>query len=121
MILNVNDSDATRYMITRMLQRGGFSVIEAATGEQALEMVRSAKPRLVVLDIKLPDTNGLEVCRRIKAEPDTATIKVLHTSAVFVATEYKVQSLDSGADGYLTHPFEQEELIARWWLAQSRT
>src|SRR5688572_24614485 len=100
MILNVNDNDATRYMITRMLQRGGFSVIEATTGEQALDKVRKEKPRLVVLDIKLPDTNGLEVCRRIKEHPDTQTIKVLHTSAVFVATEFKVQSLESGADGY---------------------
>jgi two-component system, sensor histidine kinase len=111
-LLNVNDSEATRYMITRMLRRAGFSVIEAGSAEEALELVRTQKPRLVVLDMKLPDSNGLEVCRRIKSWPDTQNIKVLHTSAVFVATEYKVRSLESGADGYLTHPFEQEELIA---------
>lgn len=111
-LLNVNDNEATRYMITRMLKRAGFSVIDAATGEEALEQVRKHKPRLVVLDVKLPDISGLEVCRRIKAHPETRNLKVLHTSAVFVATEYKVQSLESGADGYLTHPFEQEELVA---------
>jgi signal transduction histidine kinase len=111
-ILNVNDSEATRYMITRMLKRAGFAVIEAGNGEQALELVHVMRPRLVVLDVKLPDISGLEVCRQIKTDADTRVIKVLHTSAVFVATEYKVQSLDSGADGYLTHPFEPEELIA---------
>lgn len=111
-VLNVNDSEAVRYMTSRMLRHAGFRVIEAGTGREALELVKSQMPRLVVLDVKLPDMNGLEVCSRIKAAPETQGIKVLHTSAVFVSPEYKVQSLDSGADGYLTHPFEQEELIA---------
>jgi two-component system, sensor histidine kinase len=112
LVLNVNDSDASRYLVTRMLERGGFTVIEAATGSSALEKVRQRMPRLVVLDIKLPDMDGLEVCQRIKADPKTHGVKVLHTSAVFVATEFKVRSLECGADGYLSHPFEQEELIA---------
>ncbi|MEJ0037523.1 MAG: response regulator [Gammaproteobacteria bacterium] len=108
----MNDNDASRYVITRMLERGGFTVIQAATGGAALDQVREAMPRLVVLDIKLPDMTGLEVCQRIKADPKTHGVKVLHTSAVFVATEFKVRSLECGADGYLSHPFEQEELIA---------
>jgi len=112
LVLNVNDNDASRYLVTRMLERGGFTVIEAATGSSALEKVRQKMPRLVVLDIKLPDMDGLEVCQRIKADPKTHGVKVLHTSAVFVATEFKVRSLECGADGYLSHPFEQEELIA---------
>jgi len=112
LVLNVNDNDASRYLVTRMLEKGGFTVIEAATGGSALEQVRSRMPRLVVLDIKLPDMTGLEVCQIIKADPRTHGVKVLHTSAVFVATEFKVQSLECGADGYLSHPFEQEELIA---------
>jgi len=112
LVLNVNDNDASRYLVTRMLERAGFTVIEAATGGAALDKVREKMPRLVVLDIKLPDMTGLEVCQIIKAEPRTHGVKVLHTSAVFVATEFKVQSLECGADGYLSHPFEQEELIA---------
>jgi signal transduction histidine kinase len=95
-----------------MLEKGGFTVIEAASGGGALDKVRDKMPRLVVLDIKLPDMTGLEVCQLIKADPKTHGVKVLHTSAVFVATEFKVQSLECGADGYLSHPFEQEELIA---------
>jgi two-component system, sensor histidine kinase len=112
LVLNVNDNDASRYLVTRMLEKGGFTVIEAASGGAALDKVRDKMPRLVVLDIKLPDMTGLEVCQLIKADPKTHGVKVLHTSAVFVATEFKVQSLECGADGYLSHPFEQEELIA---------
>ena len=112
LVLNVNDNDASRYLVTRMLEKGGFTVIEAASGAGALDQVRGKMPRLVVLDIKLPDMTGLEVCQLIKADPKTHGVKVLHTSAVFVATEFKVQSLECGADGYLSHPFEQEELIA---------
>lgn len=112
LVLNVNDHDGVRYMISRILDRAGYVVAEAATGQEALEKVRSLKPKLVVLDIKLPDMSGLDVCREVKADPHTRSIKILHTSAVFVAPEAKVQSLNSGADGYLSHPFEQEELIA---------
>ena len=112
LVLNVNDNEASRYLVTRMLARAGFTVIEAATGSAALEQVREKMPRLVVLDIQLPDMTGLEVCQHIKADPLTQSVKVLQTSAVFVATEFKVQSLECGADGYLSQPFEQEELVA---------
>ncbi|MGE5523592.1 MAG: response regulator [Rhodospirillaceae bacterium] len=111
-ILVVNAAQGARYVITRMLERSGFSVVAAATGAEALSRVASDRPRLVVLDIELPDIDGLEVCRRIKADPDTQHLKVLHTSAVYIATESKVHSLESGADGYLSQPFEQEELVA---------
>jgi signal transduction histidine kinase len=112
LVLNVNDNDASRYLVTRMLEKGGFGVIEAATGGEALEKVQDRMPWLVVLDVQLPDMSGLEVCKRIKSNPRTQGIKVLHTSAVFIATDYKVQSLECGSDGYLSHPFEPEELIA---------
>jgi signal transduction histidine kinase len=111
-VLNVNDNDASRYVVSRMLERAGFSVLEASTGRQALDLARSMLPSVVVLDIKLPDIDGLQVCRRLKTDPQTQAIKVLHTSAVYVSPEYKVQSLECGADGYLGHPFEQEELVA---------
>lgn len=112
LLLNVNDRDASRYMVGRMLKQAGFRVAEARTGTEALLMTRELLPRLIVLDINLPDINGMEVCRRLKADALTESIKVLHTSAVFVDSEYKVQSLDSGADAYLAQPFEREELLA---------
>ena len=70
------------------------------------------QPDLVILDVKLPDINGLEVCRRIKSDPATSAIPVLHISTTFVHIEDKVQGLDSGADGYLTNAAEPLELLA---------
>lgn len=111
-ILNVNDHDGARYTVSRVLARAGFEIVEARTGTEAIDVARQRQPRLVVLDIKLPDTSGLDVCRLLKSDPETSHIKVLHTSAVFISTAFKVKSLESGADGYLAHPFEPEELIA---------
>jgi CheY-like chemotaxis protein len=71
LILNVDDNDGARYAKTRILHSAGFKVIEAANGTDALAMVREDNPALVLLDVKLPDINGIEVCRRIKADPDT--------------------------------------------------
>ena len=81
LILNVDDNDGARYAKTRILQSAGFRVMEAANGTDALAMVREDDPALVLLDVKLPDINGIEVCRRIKADPDTNCVLVLQTSA----------------------------------------
>ncbi|MBK7865056.1 MAG: response regulator [Archangiaceae bacterium] len=112
LILNVNDSDGARYMVTLMLQRAGFEVVEASTGAGALRMISARMPDLVVLDVHLPDIDGFEVCRRIRDDPETSGLKVLHVSATYITTDKKVESLDGGADGYLAQPFEPEELIA---------
>ena len=111
-ILHVDDNEANRYAVNRMLRRVGFNVIEAATGEAALELVTQVRPDLIILDVRLPDLNGFEVCRRIKANPTTAFIPVLHLSASFIESRDKAQGLDSGADGYLAQPVEPIELIA---------
>ena len=110
-ILNVNDDEATRYVLSRTLRRAGYEIWEASSGYEALMLARQI-PRLIVLDVKLPDLDGLEVCRRLKADPRTAGIPVLQTSATFVSAERKAEGLDSGADGYLVQPVEPTELIA---------
>lgn len=112
MILNVNDNEEPLYVVTVILRSAGYRVIEARSGQQALDMIDEHSPDLVVLDIRLPDLDGLEVCKRIRANPKTSTIKVLHTSATLVSLDNKVQSLSGGADAYLTQPFESDELIA---------
>jgi len=111
-ILHVDDNEANRYATNRMLRHAGFNVIEAATGEAALQSVAQAKPDLVILDVKLPDIDGFEVCRQIKTNPATTIIPVLHLSASFVESRDKAQGLDSGADAYLAQPVEPIELIA---------
>lgn len=84
---------------------------QCATGLEALERVRS-RPDVVVLDVKLPDISGYEVCRRIKSNSATARVPVLQISASFVSNESKAQALEGGADGYLTHPIDATVLVA---------
>jgi PAS domain S-box-containing protein len=110
-VLFVDDTDAQRYALSRVLRGAGFDVIEAATGRQALQLVQ-AGPDLVVLDVNLPDISGLEVCREIKSHEGTARIPVLHVSASMVSTDARVAGLNGGADGYLVQPIAPDELIA---------
>ncbi len=111
-ILNVNDDEATRYLYTSILRRAGFTVREAATGAEALRSVLEQRPDLVLLDVKLPDVSGLEVCRQIKGNPSTATVLVVQTSATYSSTDRRVEGLDSGADTYLASPVDAVELVA---------
>ena len=111
-ILVVNDDEASRYLAARLLAGAGYRVFEAGLGEEALECAVRERPDVVVLDVNLPDISGYEVCQRLRARPETASLAVLHTSATFVTPEKKVRGLEGGADAYLTEPFEGEELIA---------
>jgi signal transduction histidine kinase len=112
LILNVDDTDATRYAKTRTLLRQGYCVIEAATGSEALRLAQSKLPALIILDTKLPDVNGFELCRLIKQTPETSKILVLQTSASYVTTPDKIHGIECGADNYLFEPIEPEELVA---------
>jgi PAS domain S-box-containing protein len=110
-ILHVDDHPTTRYAIGRILGREGFRVMEAATGREALRLAKEG-PDLIILDVNLPDIGGFEVCRRIKANPTTATIPVLHLSATYVTEEAQATGLESGADGYLVQPVDPHVLVA---------
>jgi PAS domain S-box-containing protein len=112
-ILFVDDDEANRFAFTWVLRRAGFLTHEATTGSDALRALQGEqKPDLVILDVNLPDIDGFEVCRRIKAHPATASIPVLHVSAVFTRTEDKEHGLEGGADAYLTKPVEAREVVA---------
>lgn len=112
LVLNVDDHEPARYAKTRILRSGGLQVVEAASGEDALRMVAEKRPDLVLLDVKLPDMNGFEVCRRIKADPNIANTIVIQNSASFVGSDDKVRGLEGGADTYLTSPIEPSVLLA---------
>ncbi|MEH1975320.1 MAG: response regulator [Nostoc sp.] len=111
-ILHIDDNEANRYVVIRILQNAGFTVVEAATGAAGLEAVANFQPDLIILDVRLPDISGFEVCRQIKANPETAFIPVLHLSASFVQSQDKAEGLDGGADAYLAQPVEPIELLA---------
>jgi PAS domain S-box-containing protein len=112
LILNVDDNDGARYAKTRILQSAGFEVVEATNGTDAIATVNRGGISLVLLDVKLPDINGIEVCRRIKADPDSALVLVLQTSAALTGRADKIRGLEGGADNYLAAPIEADELIA---------
>jgi two-component sensor histidine kinase len=111
-ILIVNDNEPGRYATARILTRAGFQTVEAATGKEGLRLARSASPPVIILDINLPDINGIEMCRQLKADPVTAGTMVLQVSATNIAVIDRVQSLSAGADSFLVEPVEPEELEA---------
>jgi PAS domain S-box-containing protein len=111
-ILNVEDYAPGRYSRSRILKSAGFDVIEATTGSEALHLVRTRRPHLVLLDVNLPDITGFDVCRQIKEDPATAHVLVLQMSATSVTLDSKLTGLAAGSDGYLTEPIAPEELVA---------
>jgi PAS domain S-box-containing protein len=110
-VLVVDDRAANRYTTGHALSRAGFEVIEATTGKDALELSKKL-PAVIILDVKLPDILGYEVCRRIKANLQTRHIPVLQLSAAFLTNESKLYALESGADAYLIQPADPVVLVA---------
>jgi PAS domain S-box-containing protein len=111
-ILAVDDNEASRYAVARILRHAGYRVLEAASGAETLAQVERERPDLVILDVNLPDTDGYAMCRQLKADPATASVLVLHLSATFVHAVDAVRGLDGGADGYLTQPVDPPVLLA---------
>lgn len=111
-IVNVDDHDGSREATSELLRNQGFSIFEASTGTDALRLVAEVRPHLVLLDVRLPDISGHEVCRRLKADRLTSSIPILQISASFTTRRDRVAGLESGADGYLAKPVEPDELVA---------
>ena len=111
-ILIVDDSRENLRLLYTILAREGYTVRLATNGSMALDSVRSAKPDLIILDIKMPGLDGYEVCRRLKADRDTEDIPVLFISGVTEIDE-KMKSFAVGGIDYITKPFQAEEVLAR--------
>lgn len=111
-VLVVEDEPDIRDLLSLHLAREGFEVRTAGTGPQGLREVRSKPPDLVILDLMLPELDGLEVCRRLRHDPDTASIPVVMLTAKGDEAD-RVVGLELGADDYVTKPFSPKELVAR--------
>lgn len=111
-VLVVDDEKDITALVAYHLEREGFTVLQAHDGLQALELVKRERPSLLVLDLMLPHLSGLDVCRRLRKEPDTARLPILMLTAKAEETD-KVLGLELGGDDYLTKPFGPKELVAR--------
>jgi two-component system OmpR family response regulator len=117
-LLVVDDEDNLRSMLAAALRHNGFEVSTADNGRAALDAIARDRPDLVLLDVMMPDIDGFEVCRRLRAEGD-------HTPVLFLtardATEDRVRGLTLGGDDYLQKPFSLDELVARAEAVLRRT
>ncbi|HEX2436870.1 MAG TPA: response regulator [Methylomirabilota bacterium] len=111
-ILNADDYGPARYARSKLLRQAGFEVLEAETGEETLRQAIASRPHVILLDVKLPDIDGYEVCRRLKTHAVTATIPVLHTSAAHREARDHARGLEAGAEGFLVEPVAPEVLLA---------
>jgi signal transduction histidine kinase len=109
-VLVVDDNPATRYSTGRVIRAAGFRIAEAGSGAEALDLIATGVSA-VVLDVHLPDIDGFEVCRMIRANPATSMLPVVHLSAEYMRAEDRIAGLNAGADAYLVHPAEPAVLI----------
>jgi phosphate regulon transcriptional regulator PhoB len=111
-VLVVEDEKDIRELVRFHLEQEGYAVREAASGEVAAAQLRLGPPDLVLLDIMLPGTDGLTLCRRLRAEPATAMVPIIMLTAKAAEVD-RVLGLEMGADDYVTKPFSPRELVAR--------
>ena len=112
-ILVVDDDPEIRRVFTRILNDAGYDVLQASKGREGLQLAREMRPDLALLDVLLPDLNGMEVCKQIKTDPDLRDVFVVLISGGAMNVTHKVEGLESGADDYMVKPFYPDELLAR--------
>ncbi|MGI0487105.1 response regulator transcription factor [Pantanalinema rosaneae CENA516] len=110
-VLIVDDSTTVREMVSEHLRKGGFNVIEAVDGEEAIEKIKANLPDIVVTDIVMPRKNGYELCRWIKNDPVAKVIPVVMCTSK--SEEFDIYwGMKQGADAYITKPYHPPDLLA---------
>jgi class 3 adenylate cyclase len=111
-ILVVDDTPENVLLLSAVLESKGYEVVTASSGVQALQLVASDRPDLVLLDVVMPQMSGYEVCRKIRENPATGVLPVVMVTALDPGEE-RIKGLEAGADDFLTKPINQPELLAR--------
>jgi diguanylate cyclase (GGDEF)-like protein len=111
-VLIVDDDPAIRRLIAAILEREGFELVEAENGRQALDVARAESPDLVLLDVMMPELDGVEVCRMLRADPRTRGTSVIMLTARALSADVLI-GLSAGADDYVIKPFHPVEVLAR--------
>lgn len=111
-ILIVEDSPVNQKLLTELLKKQGYNILNADSGEKALDLVGKVLPDLIILDILLPGMNGYLTCRQLKDGPDTGDIPVIFISSLD-STEDKLGGFEAGGVDYITKPFRPAEVLAR--------
>ncbi len=111
-ILIIEDEAEVSEIIQSTLKREAFQVLTAFDGSTGLEMARTKKPALILLDIMMPGINGLEVCKQLRTQPETKNVPIIMLTAKIDESDI-VLGLGAGADDYVTKPFHSKELVAR--------
>lgn len=109
-ILVVDDTPSTRELICSYLLKGGYQVIEANNGKEALEKALTQKPEVIVTDVVMPEMNGFELCRSLKKNPLTQNSKIVVCTSKNQDID-RLWGIKQGADIYLTKPFTEEEIM----------
>ena len=109
-ILLVEDNETIRHAFSILLEDSGYRVLQAGTGEEALGVAKRDRPDLVLMDLGLPDVNGLEVTRRLKADPATSASVVVALTGRALETD-QAECLAAGCAGYIAKPIDSENLL----------
>jgi DNA-binding response OmpR family regulator len=109
-VLIADDEASIRWLIRMTLDTGGFEILEAEDGYDAVDAVRRARPALVFLDWTMPGMTGLEVCRAVRADPSTRDTKIVMLTARTDDLD-RAEAMEAGADDYITKPFSPLELL----------
>lgn len=111
-VLVVEDNERNLKLVRDVLQYAGYEIIEASTGEDGVELAQSLSPDVILMDLQLPDIDGMEALRRIRESPATADVPVIAVTA-FAMQDDRARAIDAGFDGYLEKPLNVRELPAQ--------
>ncbi len=110
-ILIVDDDRVTLTMLEMILSRHGYQVLKATDGEEGLKLVSKEKPDTVISDMLIPKIHGLDLCTKIKQDPQLKEIKVILMTAVYKGTAFKFEAKNCGADHFIEKPIDTNELL----------